>query len=135
MFKVLTMLAAERILRDPDTGAVSAIGLLEEVASAKFPLRMPRTGIIAISERSPEDKAELDVTLRIFIGERKLFEHANPVNFQEKLRHRLVLSIAGIPIPEPGRLRMVLDYDGQAEASYSFPIAELTARVTDIQPG
>ncbi len=135
MLKVLTMLAAERVLRDPDTGAVSAIGLLEEVASAKFPLRMPRTGVIAISERSPEDKAELAVTLRIFIGERKIFEHANQVDFKDKLRHRLVLSISGIPIPEPGKLRMVLDYGGQTEASYAFPVAELAPRVTDIQPG
>jgi Family of unknown function (DUF6941) len=128
MLRLLAMIGAERFIRDAETGLVSAINIIEHAATRKFPAHLPQLNLMAIVERTPDEKEVFEVVFRVFLGRKKLFELTGEVDFAGKMRNRLLLSVGGVAIPKAGTIRFTVDYEGRLRASYAIQLEETPER-------
>jgi len=102
------MLFAENIIRDTQTNKISAINIIEELASPGFPLFMAGLNVLTLLEREKDDAQTINFLLKLRLDENELAGLEVGADFQDKLRNRSIVTINGLVLPNPGILRAVL---------------------------
>ena len=135
MLRHRLMLAAETLIRDGDSNNVSAITIFEEFTFAAFPYIVPRLMVLTVLERDQDDADKFPLVLDITIAGQSLASINFEIDFQGLNRTRGLLFIGGMPIPQPGTLRITVSHQGQELAHYDIEVktsAKAEARI--IQP-
>lgn len=120
--KLKTLLCAEHIIIDSQSGMLSCIGVMDSIVAPQFPVLIPRMAVMAILEKEDGDLDETTGNLTIAIGEHQLAQGPLLIGFQGMEGTRSIVSMGGVVIPQPGSLRAVLTHDEQE-------IGEWTVRV------
>src|SRR5262245_50706814 len=95
-------LAAEGIVHDSDTDALSLYNILEGVAAEGFPLLIQRMGAVALWTRSEGEKERWPGKFSVTLNGKELVQHAIEVNFRGTPRHRTIVRLGGLVVPGPG---------------------------------
>lgn len=133
MLKSIFMVACEKIIRHEDDRSTSVIGILDTLRAPVFPVSIPRVGILSLVEREPEDPERVEVKAWV---ERVNGERASigsiPVDFNGKLRHRLMVNLVGLQIGGPGMVVFTLDYQDLLEVKYSVNVESGSAEEVEV---
>jgi hypothetical protein len=106
------MIAAEGVILDSDTKAVSIFSILEDVQAEGFPVFIQKISLFVVLERAEGDSANQEFKIKISLGDLDLGVSPVAVNFQDKMRSNTIIRMYGIVIPSPGVLAAtVLDGD------------------------
>src|SRR5438094_9372120 len=106
------MFCSQGAVRDAQTNTLSAFNIIEDMQSAVFPLFFPRILVPAYVAREATDPDPMTMNLNVVMGDAVLNTFPLTVAFGDKLKHRLISEINGLPIPRPGSLKFQLLYDG-----------------------
>lgn len=102
--QIKTIIVAENIIRDFDTNRISAINIFDAIDVQAFPIFIPNIFVLIISERKKSEGEEFKVEIVLTFGNKNILNQTLPIDFQNKLIHRAILSVQGLTIPEPGIL-------------------------------
>lgn len=106
------MIAAEGVILDSDTKAVSIFSILEDVQAEGFPVFIQKMSLFVVLERAEADSANQEFKIKISLGDIEIGVSPVAVNFQDKMRSNTIIRMYGIVIPSPGLLAAtVLDGD------------------------
>jgi hypothetical protein len=110
------------MIHDTQSNSVSAINIQEAVAFRAFPGILPKFGVYLLIEREAEDERTPTVSFAIALaGKTMISREGTKIDFGDKIRTRLIVNIAGLVIPEPGRLEAKLKFDVTGEVmTYSL---------------
>lgn len=125
MIESKILLCADGIVRDAESNNISIFNIIEELSSRGFPTFRPNFSCFSSLERATEDSQEYDLQLKVFNNSVELATINAHVNFQDKMRNRLIIGIQGLVIPDPGILKIIL-YDGErALNSYAITVKHI----------
>ena len=137
MIKTNFVLCANRIIRDATDNRISAIDILDSFPAHGFPIVFPRTSMLWVLERDQDDVSQIEGSISVTLGDSLIQTFAIPINFQDQLRTRAILVIAGMSVNGPGRLSFAFHRPGlQApDAVYSIEITAVAVDTSQIPPG
>jgi hypothetical protein len=104
--KLMLICCAEGIAVDTQTNNVTLFNILEEIQPRTFPFAWPSFRVLSVMAREPDDPDEASYLLKIRVGDTEIYSQSVDFTFGEKQRHRQILNFQGMPIPEPGVLRV-----------------------------
>jgi hypothetical protein len=118
-------LGAERLIRDAENDTISVIGLLEGIGAAGFPLAMQKIAFFFRLTRESGDPAQLELTIRISLGENELTSASVRADFQEKMRTRIILNVMPLLLPGPGTVSAQLSMGDRTLGHYEFIVTQV----------
>jgi len=119
------MLFAENIIRDTQTNKISAINIIEELASPGFPLFMAGLNVLTFLEREKDDEQTINFLLKLRLNEDELAGLEVDADFQGKLRNRNIVTVSGLVLPNPGILKAVLFHNDKEFASHEVLVQKI----------
>jgi hypothetical protein len=102
---------------------ISAIDLFDDVEAEGFPLFIPRMSLIWVIEREADDPQIINGQFTISLENHELGKFPFSANFEHLQLVRQIISIGGLVIPQPGRLKIVFSAPNMADALYEFRIS------------
>lgn len=103
-----SLLMAERVIRDAETGAVSIINILESIQIEALPI-ISRASAYAYIEKEESDSGDkFEINILIKNNDKEMASHTLKIDFQGKSKTRLMLNFNGIVIEQPGVLSLDL---------------------------
>ena len=123
MYRTHSVLIAEMVLIDKTTNNASVINLLDEVRSSGYPLIIPRFTVLALNSREEGDPSKATADLAFLIGaSRSLHVQEVEIDFKDSPRNRSLVRVEGLPVPEPGDLKVTFRIRGTRAATSSMPV-------------
>lgn len=122
MIRSTLALAADTVLRDADTNAITVVSLFEGILPVGLPVFLQRLVFAVFWEREATDPARVEGRFTATIGGDALITQQLFVDFAEHLRSRSFVRLNGLLIPRPGTLALRIALDGGIASEYSFPI-------------
>lgn len=123
--KVLFLLCSESASLDGARNTLSVFHILEELTSPNFPAVLPSLFISALLEKPLEEPDPEGLELHIHCGGTEVLTNPVSIQFQGKLRIRVLTQVGGVVISTPGVLSVSLTQAGK-------PLAVWSMRVIDI---
>lgn len=123
MAKLEYFLVCEGVSIDQESNRASLFNVLEEMSSKKFPATIVKIIAISAWNKEPEDEGiDYQVMLRVVVpGDSAPQEF--PTNMLiTKPRHRLVTTIVGIRVPDPGDVVFEILLNGKHIASHTVSV-------------
>lgn len=114
------MIAAEGVILDTDTKAVSIFSILEDIQAEGFPVLLQKISLFVVLERAEADSTSHEFTLKISLGDIEIGAHPVAVNFQDKMRLNNIIRMYGLVIPNPGLLAATLLDGNRALCRYTI---------------
>lgn len=102
---------------------ISAIDLFDDVEAEGFPLFIPRMSLIWVIERDQNDPIDFNGQFIISLDNQELGKFPCAGSFAHLLVLRQIISIGGLVIPQPGRLKVVFNSSSVPDATYEFRIS------------
>jgi hypothetical protein len=125
--------AAKGIVRDADSGTISAFSILEDLQPAGFPAVLPEAAVFALWRREPDEPAVVPLRFELRNNENVIVDGDWTVDFGSSRANRSVLNLQGVLVREPGVLSFNFVRDGAVITSYSVAVAAPPTRV-EAQP-
>lgn len=100
---LVILACASGVTVDSQTNQASIFGLLEEVRPVGFPAAM-QVFLMAQFRKTPKESSSQNVQLTIALEREVIFQTPLTIDFQDKLRARLVANLAGLVVTKPGLL-------------------------------
>jgi len=123
MIKCKICLLAGAVIRDSLTNNMTVFRIFEEIKADSFPLTIPEADFFAYLERDKSDPSELKAVLNISLDKKEIISVPIVIEFLDKLAHRSIVHLAGMPILGPGKLIMKLKrIKGRVLASYELNV-------------
>ena len=99
---------AESVVQDVQTNTISIFVIIEDLNTQGFPLFIPKMTFFVSWERDLTDLSQYNAEFSVTLNEQRL--HTAPVNidFRNALRHRSIVTVGGLVIPQPGQLTFSL---------------------------
>lgn len=119
-------LAATDIIRDADTGSVSAINILDGLATNGFPFLVQRVAFFALFERANDEQEDWEAQFRVALDGEELMKRGIVIRFQGKPRANSIIRLQGLVIPRAGLLTFELEIVDGATASCAVSIEPIT---------
>jgi len=113
---------AENVVRDAETNNISVINIIEELHAQGFPLFAPKVVFFVLWERELTDPPIYHSEVIVTINEQRLHTGPVEIDFREGRRHRSIITILGLVIPQPGQLTFSLRVQDGIEATCTIPI-------------
>jgi hypothetical protein len=104
MLTVRLAACAQEIIRDAASNNISLINIYEGLTAQGFPVVFPKFAALIILDREDGDPTHYDGQFEIVLGENRLLTGTMAVNFEDKLRTRQMINVAGMVVEAPGRL-------------------------------
>ena len=127
------MLAAEGVVRDAESNLVSVFSILEEFTAPGFPIFVPKVCVLTVLERSEADPPQPRAELRITLEDQEIHKAPVRVDFQDKLRTRMIVTYAGVALPNPGILKIEMLIDGVSVNSVIVRVLLIGKAVIDVK--
>lgn len=106
---------------DFQTNLMSIFNVVEGMDMGAFPALVQRLLFLTLFERDAVDDAQYESEFSASMGGRELLRHTGRVDFSDKLRARAIVNLAGLVIPQPGRVLFRLAMPAaNAVAEYSL---------------
>jgi hypothetical protein len=132
--RVLLFTCSDSVVVDQRRNSVSIFNLLEELNAATFPFVIPMATVFVYLERA-EDESPGDMSIKMTIDRQELFRIPLQLDFQGRLRLRLMNEVRGLVIPAPGLFRLTVEREGVVLASWEMPINNIGQPVAEpVQP-
>ena len=103
---------AEGASIDEQTKVTSIFAILEYIQASSFPIFLQHATAVAFFERESNDPAVLQGRFDVTLNGQSVVGKPVTIDFQGKLRTRLIVRIQNIPIPGPGTLRFTMALTG-----------------------
>ncbi len=132
MIRLKFLLGAESVIRDSQTGLISAINIFTDFSPVGFPALIYRLSTLALFTRDDGDPNVLVYLLKIFLDEQNLHEQEISVNFQDKHRMNSIVVFSGLPIPQPGMLRFEIWMENTSIGQFTITVNPVKV-VTEIK--
>lgn len=122
MAKLEYFVVSQSVAVDQQTNRTSIFNVLETISAPKFPVNMDEATATALWRREPgDDGKDFQVLVRVSGALVKPLESA--ANFRmEQSRHRIVVTILGLPIASPGDVKFELLLNGQHVAEHILTV-------------
>jgi hypothetical protein len=102
--RITSLICCESIIRDAETGQITAYNVLDDITAVGFPILIPKFSIYFFSHREPDEPESLEVKLSIICNGKPLFNQQFKANFKSKLKNKSIILIKGIVVGEPSSL-------------------------------
>lgn len=124
MIRCRLAVCAESVVRDASTNNVSALNILEMVSAHKFPILVPKLFALFMLVREQGDSETPTCSMSVSVSGEQLNAFPINVNFQGKLRNRVIAEINGLVIPKPGILRVSIIIENQESGWWEIEVAQ-----------
>jgi hypothetical protein len=134
--RLVLFACAESAAIDQATNRLSVFHFLEDLSSPTFPTALPSVTAVFILAREEAEADSFNLTLRVTESGRDqpILEGPIFVQFQGRLRSRLLANIAGLPLVAPGRLQFAVFDDQHELARWEVTINQLVQPQITQQP-
>lgn len=122
MVKTRYALCAKRVLQDTNENTISAIDLLDQIATPSFPVLIPRLSLVWSLERDGNDQPHYPASVAFLLDGVLLQEFDIEINFQASNRTRNIVGIGGIVLQNPGVLLIQFKRNNNVEAEYEVQV-------------
>ncbi len=122
MIRNVVSLVAEVVIREAETNNISVINIIDNITAQGFPLFMSRLAFLTIWEKETADPNAYRTIFSIALNEQNLHTQEINIDFQGHLRHRQIVTMQGLVIPQPGPVIFRLAIDGGPEATFTLNI-------------
>ncbi len=120
--KFNSLILCEACLIDSRSNSLSFINIIEEMNFHSLPAMITKAAIIAqIEKESLDEDVTSTVNLDIYLNNVNILKQPLKVDFKGKTKTRVILEFQGLPIQEPGLLKIMLT-DGIKQFEYSVDI-------------
>ena len=82
MIQSKLLLCADKVIREADTGGVSIIGILDDIAAESFPVLIHRFSIINFLIKDEGDSEKPNLVLQVFNNEKMISTHQLKIDFR-----------------------------------------------------
>lgn len=124
------LLLSEEIIRDVVSNNISIINVIEEFRVFSYPFQKSKVKVAILlcrNDKSTEsNRVELD--LKFLNNGKQIAVTPFKVNFEGSLKHRVIMEIEGLLIPEEGHLELVLNFKGEVLRSYKIMLVSLAKK-------
>jgi len=120
--KLLSLIAAESVIRDINTDSVSLINILESIEVTGFPISIYKIAVYAVFMREDENLTN------VFSGSLTLYNNETVIEKKEinfsipKARIRMISRFQGLVLSEVGVLRVQIEIPGKIDQAVIIPI-------------
>ena len=131
MARLEFFVVSEGISVDQFTNRLSLFNILEEVASPNFPFVLPSAVAVSLwMMEAGDDERDLQCMLRVTMPNVAKIEFTT--NFKTSgRRHRVIQTIQGVPLNEPGVLRFEVLLNGEHAASHEVDVSRTVIHTED----
>jgi len=119
------LLCADSNSLDSRSNTISAFHILEDFNAASFPVALPRVTVVAMVDREETDPSDIELQLRVYLGDKELFAGPFALNFAQRLSARALIEMQGIVVPNPGVLSFVLLNADQIFGSWAIRVSQI----------
>jgi hypothetical protein len=125
--------AARGIVRDAESGTISAYSILEDLRPAGFPAVLPEAAVFVLWKREAHEPAAVDLQFQLVNNDTALAGSPWHIDFANGLTNRTVVNLQGVVLSNPGTLSFNFLRDDAVIASYTVTVAAPPARVAEHQ--
>jgi hypothetical protein len=125
MIEARLAVCAESVVRDAETNAVSVFNIFEEIGAPAFPVIVPKLSVLFLFERAEGGPERVDSHLVFSLNETELARFPFDVDFQGKPRTRLIVTVGGAQIPEPGMFMVSVFWRDMQMGSWRMPVHQV----------
>ena len=124
----IACLAAKGVVRDADSNNISVYNIIEQLNPEAFPGIFPELSLLGIWRRV-DNEGPSDLQLVITNNQHQLSDSVVRLDFGTTTRSRTIVSLQGMPVLEPGRLRFEFRQHGALLSSYEIVVDPAAPRV------
>ncbi len=95
---------AENVVQDIRTNTMSIFSVVEEINAQGLPLFVPKITFLVLWEKDLTDPAQYDAEFSVNLNEQNLHNAPIHLDFRDVQKHRSVVAMEGLVIPQPGQL-------------------------------
>lgn len=106
MIRLKTLLCAEGVSVDRNSNNVTLFNILEQINPLRLPLALPKMVIYSLFEREDGDDAVWPADICIYLDDVELVSSPIDYKFQDLPRVRNIFTVGGLPITQPGTLKI-----------------------------
>ena len=122
MIRPKLLICAEGIVIDQKSNNVSAFNILEQLNFESLPVVFPKIEVLSVFERDEGDPQEYPVSIRITIAGSEILNQTVAHNFRDKKRSRNMFTVGGLPITQPGTLKISVCKGNESLISYTVEV-------------
>ena len=131
------LVCGETIIRDGASNYISIVNLFEDIVPMGYPVFLPRFTILHILERTLEEPEVIHSIVEISINDQQIFSQPLEEGFQGKKRTRSIIQLTGVPINNPGLLKVTVTPENTNPITYTIellPPVEVQTRQVEQAP-
>jgi hypothetical protein len=113
-------LVAERVIRDSESGSISIINILDDIAAESYPILIHKVVAISYLQKTDTDSGKQTLQFQLFNNSTQIGDHQIKVDFRGKNHTKAIIELGGIPLSEPGKASFVLKFEETELNSYSI---------------
>ncbi|MCX6601311.1 MAG: hypothetical protein NT025_07095 [bacterium] len=96
------------------------INTIEEIVSQHFPIAIAKLSTVVMVERQRDDTAQTAGSLHFMLGDTELGRLDVGIDFEDKLRCRLIMVVHALVVPMPGDLKAQFRVNGEVLGSWKM---------------
>ena len=124
-------MCAESVVTDSQTNTVSVLNIIEEMKAQGFPVVFQKLVYFFFLTRDKKNAELQKGSLVLRMDGEELNSFPVKVDFQGKLKTRVILTIAGYVIPKPGTLSAVLKLRGKEYGRWDVLVKQIAKPKVD----
>ena len=124
--KLLLFVCCESASIDIASQNLSLFNLFETVNASSFPLPLQRLTVVTWAEREKDEPRIVSYKTRWLLNGNKIGELPFELDFQDRLRSRAIIQVAGLVINEPGVLEVQLRLGTRRVGSWTIQVQQVS---------
>ncbi len=116
------LICANGAVRDATDNTITIFQILEDMQAVGFPVFVQKMSIYFSLRRENDDSENINSEIIIKHNENVLFKKDVEINFQNKLKHNMIVNLQSLLIPGPGVLQVLIQYDGTQLNDFSINV-------------
>ena len=127
-------LAAQGVIRNVEDNHISVFNIMEGITAEGFPLFIPRFSFFALLERAMTDDDRVIGRFRATLNGSNIHEQDVDINFQGLSKNRVIFTLIGLVLPQPGTLSLSLTLPTGFTASYVIEANAVSSAQSEATP-
>lgn len=125
MISCKAAMCAESVVTDSRTNNVSVLNIVEQMNTMGFPAVSQKLVYFFFLTRDKTNAEIQKGSLVLSLDGKKMNSFPVRIDFQGKLRTRIILTIEGFVIPKPGTLRAILKLRGKEYGRWDIHVEQI----------
>jgi hypothetical protein len=135
--RVVTFVCSDSFSIDQATNRLSLFHIIDRISAPSFPVVIPGMALCAVWERDQHDPITVEYDMKIMLDAQHLAKMTGQIDFRGHDRARAVGKVQGFRLPNPGRIKILIEVGGVELAKWEMDAqgpAAPTTRATDTPP-